>query len=182
MDAVFGSIDRIYRMTSTNRKIAALFYSMADRLQAKRENPYRVKAYRRAADSLSHMKDDIATVAQQGHVREIAGIGKELATKIEEFLATGTMQSYEQLNKPLPIEIAEWTTLPGLTESAVQHLHFHLGITTLDDLETLVRSHFLRTLPGVAVVEDDLLKAIHALRLQTQQFIASPTVSSAEDP
>ena len=52
------------------------------------------------------------------------------------------MQAYEQLHRPLPTEIAEWTTLPGLTEAAVQHLYFHLGITTLDDLQTLVRSHF----------------------------------------
>jgi DNA polymerase (family 10) len=72
--------------------------------------------------------------------------------------------------------------LPGLTEAAVQHLYFHLGITTLDDLQTLVRSHFLRTLPGIVVVEDDLLEAIHA-RL-TQQSHSNPParIRSAADP
>ena len=169
-------------MTDTNRAIAALFHSMASRLEARRENPHRIRAYRRAADSLLRLTEDIALVTQRGALREIAGIGKDLAVKIEEFLATGAMQAYEQLLRPLPTEIAEWTTLPGLTEAAVQHLYFHLGITTLDDLQTLVRSHFLRTLPGIVVVEDDLLEAIHA-RLTQQSHSNPPTpIRSAADP
>lgn len=168
-------------MTDTNKKIAALFYAMAERLQARRENPHRIRAYRRGGDALSHLKEDIALVAANGTLREIPGIGKELAAKIEEFLGTGTVQSYEQLNTPLPPDIATWATLPGLTEAAVQHLYGHLGITTLDDLETLVRSHFLRTLSGLTVVEEDLLDAIHA-RLARNRGLASSMISSVEDP
>jgi DNA polymerase (family 10) len=100
-------------------------------------------------------------------LNDISGIGKDLAAKIKEFVETGSIQAYEQLKRPLPPEIAAWTTLPGLTEAAVQHLYFRLGLSTLEDLDTLVRSHLLRTLPGIVVTEEELLSAIQA-RLQAQ--------------
>lgn len=81
-----------------------------------------------------------------------------------EFLKTGTIQAYEELKSPLPPEIEAWTTLPGLSEAVVQHLYFKLGIRTLDDLEALVRTHLLRTLPGMTASEEDLLVAIQAKR------------------
>ena len=169
-------------MTDTNRTIAALFHSIAERLEARRENPHRIRAYRRAADALLRLTEDITLVTQRGALREISGIGKDLASKIEEFLATGTIHAYEQLHRPLPTEIAGWTTLPGLTEAAVQHLYFDLGITTLDDLQTLVRSHFLRTLPGIVVVEDALLEAIHARLIQQRHSSPPSPFRSAEGP
>jgi DNA polymerase (family 10) len=155
-------------MLDTNRRLATLFQSMADFLEARRENPHRIRAYRRAAESLLRLTEDIAVVSQRGGLKDISGIGKDLAAKIEEFLKTGSIQAYEQFARPLPPEITEWTTLPGLTDAAVQHLYFRLGIRTLDDLDTLVRSHLLRTLPGVAVAEDKLLAAITILKAEAK--------------
>lgn len=149
-------------MTDTNRALAALFESMADQLETRRENPHRIRAYRRAAESILRLNDDIALITERGGLKDIAGIGKDLAAKIEEFLTTGSIQSYEQLKRPLPPDIASWTTLPGLTDATVQYLYFRLGISTLEDLDTLVRSHLLRTLPGVIVTEEKLLPAIQA--------------------
>jgi DNA polymerase (family 10) len=97
-------------------------------------------------------------------LQKIPGIGRELSAKIEEFLATGTVQPRDAPAAPLPPDIAAWTSLPGLSEGLVRHLYGRLGIRTLDDLEALVRSHLLRTLPGVAIPEDELLAAIHARR------------------
>jgi DNA polymerase (family X) len=136
-------------------------------LEIRRENPHRIRAYRRAAEAILQLKDDIAVITQRGELKDISGIGKDLAAKIEEFLKTGSVQAYEQLKRPLPPEIATWVTLPGLTEAAVQHLYFRLGLSTLDDLDALVRSHLLRTLPGVVVTEEELLSAIQA-RLHAQ--------------
>lgn len=151
-------------MTDTNRTLATLFESMADQLETRRENPHRIRAYRRAAESILRLNDDIAVMTQRGELKTISGIGKVLAAKVEEFLKTGSIQAYEQLKRPLPPEIAAWITLPGLTDVAVQHLYFRLGISTLEDLDTLVRSHLLRTLPGVVVMEEELLSAIVTLK------------------
>jgi len=149
-------------MTDTNRKIAELFYAIADLLEASRENAYRTRAYRRGAESLLHLEEDVSDVARRGELTEIPGIGKDLSLKVGEFLRTGTLAAYEALKRPLPPEIAEWLTLPGLTEAAVQQLYYRLGIRSLTDLETLARSHMLRTLPGLSISEHDLLVAIQA--------------------
>ena len=164
-------------MMNTNRTVASLFQSMADQLEARRENPHRIRAYRRAAESILRLNDDIAAITQRGGLKEVSGIGKDLAAKIEEFLKTGSIQAYEQLKRPLPPDIAAWLTLPGLTDMAVQHLYFRLGIATLDDLETLVRSHLLRTLPGVVVMEEKLLAAIATLKAEAEVKVDNNTLS-----
>lgn len=149
-------------MTDTNRTLAELFQAMAELLTIRRANPHRIRAYRRAAESVTGLQEDVAAVAARGELQRIPGIGRDLSKKIQEFLKTGTIESYEELNISLPPEIAAWTALPGLSATVVQHLYFRLGIRTLTDLETLVRSRLLRTLPGVTASDEDLLAAIQA--------------------
>lgn len=155
-------------MTQTNQSIARLFLAIADLLEIRRENPHRIKAYRRGADTLLALREDVATIAKREGLRQLSGIGRDLSAKIEEFLVSGTIQSYEELRTPIPHEVAGWTRLPGLSETIVHHLYFRLGIRTLDDLELLVRSHMLRTLPGITVSEEDLLAAIKAYQADVQ--------------
>lgn len=151
-------------MHETNRQLATLFRSMADLLSAQRANPYRVRAYRRAADALLAAEEDVALIAQRDELEELEGIGKDLAEKIREFLRTGTIRAYEELKTPLPAEVKNWATLPGLSESLVTYLYLRLGIRSLADLEQLVRSHLLRTMPGFSGAEDLLLQAIERQR------------------
>ncbi len=151
-------------MTAHNNTLAQIFVSMADRLATQQANPHRVRAYRRAAESLMELEEDVALLAERGSLQEIPGIGKDLSARIQEFLKTGKIQAYEEMKTPLPPEVAGWATLPGLSDNVVQHLYARLGIRTLDDLESLVRSHLLRTLPGVTASEEELLAAIQARR------------------
>ena len=155
-------------MQDNNQRLAALFRSMADLLSAQRANPYRVRAYRRAADALLALEEDVAAVAQRQGLEEIDGIGADLSKKIEEFLETGTIRAYEELKTPLPAEVKNWATLPGLSDSLVTYLYFRLGIRTLKDLEQLIQSHLLRTLPSFAGSEDRLLQAVQQ-RMQNHE-------------
>ncbi len=145
-----------------NRQVAILFRSIAERLAAQRANPYRVRAYRKAADTIEGLAEDIAQVAARQALEDIDGVGRDLADKIEEFLRTGTIQAYEALRTPLPEGVKAWTELPGLSESLVAYIYTRLGITTLANLEQLVRSHMLRTVPGFSGSEELLLEAIAA--------------------
>ncbi len=147
-------------MQDNNQHLATLFHSMADLLSAQRANPYRVRAYRHAADALLALEEDVAVVAQRQGLEEIDGIGTDLAKKIEEFLETGKIRSYEELKTPLPEEVKSWATLPGLSDSLVTYLYFRLGIRTLTDLEQLIQSHLLRTLPSFSGSEERLLQAV----------------------
>ncbi len=145
-----------------NQQVATIFRSIAERLSAQRANPYRVRAYRKAAENIESLEEDIADVASRHALEDINGVGRDLADKIEEFLRTGRIQAYEDLRTPLPEAVKAWAQLPGLSESLVAYLYTRLSITTLTDLEQLVRSHMLRTVPGFAGSEERLLEAIAA--------------------
>jgi len=149
-----------------NQQVAAIFRSIAERLAAQRENPYRIRSYRKAADTIEALEEDIADIATRQALEDIDGIGRDLSDKIKEFLKTGTIQAYEALRTPLPETVKAWAQLPGLSESLVAYLHARLCITTLTDLEQLVRSHLLRTVPGFSGSEERLLEAITALQQQ----------------
>jgi len=145
------------------KTVAQIFRAMADLLAARRANPYRVRAYRKAADAILAVPGDLADLAARHQLQEIPGIGRDLTEKIEEFLATGTIRAYDELKTPLPDAVAGWASLPGLSEALVNYLYFRLNIRTLADLETLVASHLLRTQPGFTGSEDLLLAAIRRL-------------------
>jgi DNA polymerase (family X) len=147
-----------------NQQLAALFRSIAELLAAQRANPYRVRAYRRGADTLLALDEDVADVAQRHALEEIDGIGSDLSQKIEEFLRTGKILTLETLRMPLPDAVKGWARLPGLSESLVAYLYSRLNIASLADLEKLVRSHMLRTMPGFSGSEETLLQAIEELR------------------
>jgi DNA polymerase/3'-5' exonuclease PolX len=85
----------------------------------------------------------------------------ELAKKIEHYCEHGRMESTEETVAP---EISAWTSLPGLNASVVRYLYERLQIRTLDDLETLVRSRFVRTLPDVTATDEEILAGIEQLR------------------
>lgn len=147
-------------MKANNQRLAGLFRSMADLLSSQRANPYRVRAYRRAADALLAIDEDVAILAERQELEDIEGVGTDLAKKIEEFFETGTIRAYEELRTPLPAEIKSWATLPGLSESLVAYMYFRLGIRTLPDLDQLIQSHLLRTLPSFSGSEEHLLQAV----------------------
>ncbi len=155
-------------MQDNNPHLAAIFRSMADLLSAQRANPYRVRAYRHAAEALLALEEDVAVVSQRQGLEEIDGIGTDLAKKIEEFLETGKIRAYEELKTPLPEEVKSWATLPGLSDSLVSYLYFSLSIKTLPDLAQLIQSHLLRTLPSFSGSEETLLQAVQQ-RIQNHE-------------
>ena len=98
-------------MAGHNEPLAHLFQAIATLLAAQRANPYRIRAYRRAAESILALEEDVAMVAARQELEEIEGIGKDLAGKIREFLETGKIRTYEELKTPLPPEVKGWANL-----------------------------------------------------------------------
>ncbi len=157
-------------MIEVNQKLGALFTSMAGLLGSRGENPYKVRAYRRAADVMGALQENIGEVAARGELQNLPGIGNDLAAKIQEFLSTGQIRAYEELKTPLPPLVQTWVHLPGFSEPIVHHLFFRLGIETWEDLEALARSHLLTTLPGLAGKSEEILDSI-----KNQRSIPSDT-------
>jgi DNA polymerase (family 10) len=151
-------------MPERNRRLSDLFLAMANLLASQRANPYRVRAYRKAAEAIRSLDRDIGELSRREDLEQIPGVGRDLAGKILEFVETGTIRSYEELKAPLPKEVSDWASLPGMSESVVSYLYHRLGIRTLDDLQQLVSSHLLRTMPGFTGSEEELLDALASRR------------------
>lgn len=153
-------------MNTINHELAALFSSMAGLLVSRNENPYKVRAYRRAAETIRDLPEKITDVSERGALQTLPGIGKDLAAKIQEYLTTGRIRSYEELKTPLPESVREWVGLPGFSEPIVHDLYFRLGISSWEDLEALAKSHLLRTLPGLSARSEEILAVIQQRRVQ----------------
>ncbi|HEY3196808.1 MAG TPA: helix-hairpin-helix domain-containing protein [Nitrospirales bacterium] len=153
---------------SRNHAIAWELRRLAAELDRKEANPFRVRAYRRAADAISSLPEDAAAVARRGELRRIKGIGPDLAKRIEAYCERGSMNTGTEGEDLLPAAIAGWASLPGFSTSILRYLHDRLQIRTLDDLEALVRSRFLRTLPDVTAADDEILEEISRLRARLE--------------
>ena len=157
-----------------NQRIAERFLEIADRLKLAGANPFRVRAYLRAARSLERLREDVTLLAERGQLQRIPGIGPDLATKILQFLKTGEMPdpSSEQPGsdndaKDLPQEFKNLIGVSGLDSKIAGLLYRRFHIESLDDLERLARSHLLRTLQKLgARWEREILLGLETLKRQ----------------
>ncbi len=83
--------------TMENREIAAVFREIADRLQSRKDNWFKVRAYRRAADSIESADEAVTRLAAEGRLGEVAGVGEAIAKKIDELTATGRLEYLDRL-------------------------------------------------------------------------------------
>ena len=144
-----------------NAEIAALFNEIADFLEIKGENPFRVRAYRRAAQAMDGLSEDVAAVAARGGLQEIPGIGKDLAGKIQEYLERGAVEYLEDLRKEIPPGVVEMMSVHGVGPKTAKLLYEKAGVTSVERLEELARAHALVGTPGIqAKTEENILKGI----------------------
>ena len=112
-----------------NRAVAQRLQQIADLLEIKGEQIFRINAYRRAARAIESLTEDIAEVAARGELTKIPGVGQSIAEKVEEFLRTGTIQAYEDLARTLPPGLATLMTVPDVGPKTALLLYQKLGIT-----------------------------------------------------
>lgn len=132
-----------------NKEIADLFTRIADILDFKGENTFRVNAYRRAALILSDLTEDVEALVKDGGLTEIPGIGEGIAEKVEEYLKTGRMSKYEEVRKGVPEELISLLGVQGMGPKTLALAHRELGIKTLNDLRMVMDSGELAALPGM---------------------------------
>ena len=147
-----------------NQEIAGIFNDIADLLEIKGENPFRIRAYRRAALNMESLTRDVAETSKE-ELMKIPGIGQDLAGKIEEYIRTGRMQAYGDLKKEFPEGLSLLLSVPSLGPKTAKLLYDTLKIQNLEDLEHCAREHKLRGLPGIKEkTEENILKGIEMLK------------------
>lgn len=148
----------------TNQQLAKTFTMIADLLEIRGENIYKILAYRKAADSLSNLSQDINDVWKQGKLTEVDGVGKAIAEKIDELLSTGHLQFLDKLEAEVPPSLAELLQVPDLGPKKVALFWKELGLTSLSELQEAAQTGKLRNLPGMgAKSEAKIIAGIEAL-------------------
>jgi DNA polymerase (family 10) len=136
-------------MPVQNAEIAAMFDQTADLLEFKGENQFRVRAYRRAARTIEGLPQSIRSLlSAEKDLAELPGIGKDLAGKIADIVATGHFELLDSLKKKLPGQLGDMAALPGLGPKRVKLLYDKLKVHTLDDLRRVIKAGRLRKLRG----------------------------------
>lgn len=136
-------------MPVQNADVGAAFAEIADLLEIQGANPFRVRAYRNASRTVGEMSKSLRTmIAQNEELDELPGIGKDLATKIQEIVATGKCSLLERLRKEVPPVVTELLKIPGLGPKRVRRLYHELDVQTPEQLLRAARDGRLRELPG----------------------------------
>src|SRR2546427_12934194 len=115
-----------------NLAIATEFHRVADELESRHANPFRVRAYRQAARLIARLSEDAGELARRGELTKLKGIGKDLAQKVVLFCDGGRIEATADPPVEVPAGLGAWLQLPRVSQSLVRHLHCPPHIRTLD--------------------------------------------------
>ena len=130
--------------TADTKTVAKLLREFAQRTTLRGGNPYRAKAYSRAADSLAGLAEPLGGLIKDDRLTEIPGVGEAIADIITKLHRTGTHPSLEKLRQEIPAGVLEMLTVPGLRPEKVLRLYKDLGIPSLADLESAAKDDRIR--------------------------------------
>jgi len=164
-----------------NQEVSKIFNDIADILEIKGDNPFRIRAYRRAAMNIEGLSRDVAEISKE-ELMELPGIGKDLAGKVEEYVTTGRLPYYEDLKKEVPESLIALLSVPGLGPKTAKLLFDELNIRSIETLEQLAREHKLSGLPGIKEkTEENILKGIELVRRGTERRPLGKVLPIAND-
>jgi DNA polymerase (family 10) len=149
-----------------NRQIAQRFERLADLLEIEGENPFRVRAYRSAAETVRGLSSALVDLVADGaDLTEYPHIGREIAEKIETLVETGRLPALEDVAERVPEALADLMQIQGLGPKGVKALYDHFEIRSLEQLEKVARAGQVRELSGFgAKKEQTLIEGIERLR------------------
>lgn len=154
-----------------NADIAAIFDEIADLLEIRDENPFRIRAYRNAARIVRGYGRELKTLVDTGAaLPKLPGIGADLAAKIAEIVTSGHCATLDALRQQMPPSITELLRVPGLGPKRVQALNRELGVSTIAQLDAAAHAGQIHDLPGFGMkTEQQIQQALDALAAQSGQ-------------
>ncbi len=164
-----------------NFEISGIFRNIANILEIKGDIIFKIRAYERAAQNIEGLTEDIEDYARQDRLREIPGIGVDLANKIKEFIDTGKIQAYEELKKTVPQGILELLLIPGVGPKTAKLLFDKLEIQNIQDLEKAIKGGKLENIPGIKEKTiENILKGIGIFKKSKERMPLAQAMQEAE--
>jgi len=159
-----------------NAEYARLLSETADLMEIGAEDGFRIRSYRNAASAIEsypeRIEDILADPARS--VTDIPGVGKGIASVLEELRLRGSFDRRDQLLEKYPPTALEMLKIQGLGPKSIALIIEHFRVTTIDGLERLCREQKLRTLPRMgARIEEKVLRSIASYRQRAGRFLLS---------
>ncbi|MFN3190838.1 MAG: DNA polymerase/3'-5' exonuclease PolX [Aureliella sp.] len=156
-----------------NADIARVFEEMADLLELRGENAFRVRAYRNGAKTIQELSESVAEIVQNDSkdLKSYAGIGATLAEKCVVLVETGGLPQLEKLKAETPDVLIKMTRIPGLGAKKAMKLQEELELTSLEDLRKACEEERVRSLKGFAAKTEELiLKGLEIAEAASQRI------------
>ncbi|HET9949231.1 MAG TPA: DNA polymerase/3'-5' exonuclease PolX [Longimicrobiales bacterium] len=155
-----------------NLDVARTLTLLADLLEIQGANPFRIRAYRNAVNTIQGLSRQLETMVAEGEdLTELPDIGKNVAAHIEELIRTGSIDRLREVEAEIPRSLVELVQLEGLGPKKARKLYDELGIRSLDDLRAALDSGRVAELPGFgARSAEKLRKALEKRRDEQRRF------------
>ena len=165
-----------------NRELASLFQKMADILEFKGDNPFKINTYRKSARILNDLTTDIEEVVRSESLQNIPGIGKGTADKIVEYLETGTIATFDQVRKGIGDELIALLGIQSLGPKTVALLHKELEINSLEDLKRAIADERITELPGMGKKKiENIARGIELYTLRRERMSLGEALGIARE-
>ena len=148
-------------MIMDNEEVAAILGDIARILELEGEETYKIRAYRKASQSLALLEGDINYYHREGRLQEIPGVGRSIEGLIDQLLTTGKSDLYEALKKETPLELYDVIRVPGIGRKTALKVHRTLGVTTINEFKQAAKQHRIRNVRGLGdKIEKNILRSI----------------------
>jgi DNA polymerase (family 10) len=156
-----------------NVEVARVLNDYADLLDIQGENPFRVRSYRTAAQTIAGLSQPVAQLTEAGEdLRKLPGVGSSMAEHIKEILDTGTLAGLEEIRRALPPTLTELMQLEHLGPKKARRLYDELGITSITELAAAINTGEVEALPGFGKKSAvNLRRALEEFERRTKRFL-----------
>jgi DNA polymerase (family 10) len=146
-------------------EVAAIFDEIADLLELQGANPFRIRAFRRAAQTIANLPENVVTMLTAGSLNRVPGIGEGMISRIHEIIDRGDTTEHIELRNSLPPGLIEMMQIEGLGPKKIRLIYDELGIRSIDELEVAAMQGYLANLPRMGErTQANILKAIESYR------------------
>ena len=154
-----------------NKQIAKVFEDIADLLELKGENVFKVRAYQKAARAIEQSPVEVEQLVKEERLREVPGVGEAIAKKTIELVQTGKLEYYESLKAEFPPGLSALLDIPGIGPKTAMLFSKDLGVTSVDELEKALVEGKVAQLPRMGEkTAENILRHIQAFRRKTQRI------------